>query len=179
MAGPYPSQLSALAVEHRHLALGIALTRGGAGRDGAFQLGEVVCVEVELQRFQRLLEACGRACADQRDDVLTAREHPGDRQLGDRRPPCLGQRAQTLYEREVAGPVLAGEARRVRAKVRRLELALGSEVTADQTAAENAVGRDRDAQLAARRKDLRLDAARDQGVLDLQIADRMRGGCTA
>ena len=48
------------------------------------------------------------------------------------------------------------------------------EVPADQPAAEHAVGGDGDPELAARRQDLVLDPARDERVLDLQVADRMR-----
>src|SRR4051812_17387620 len=46
-------------------------------------------------------------------------------------------------------------------------------VTADQAARQHAVGRDADAQLAAGRQDSVLDPARDQRVLDLQVADRV------
>ena len=57
------------------------------------------------------------------------------------------------------------------------ELALGGEVAADQAAAQHAVGRHGDAQLAAGGQDRRLDPARDQRVLELHVADRVhRGG---
>ena len=44
---------------------------------------------------------------------------------------------------------------------------------------EHAVGGDRDAERATGRQDRGLDPARDQRVLDLQIADRMRRGGAA
>ena len=65
------------------------------------------------------------------------------------------------------------KARGVGAKVVRGELPLGGEVAADQSTTEHAVGRDRDAQITARRQDLGLDAAGDQRVLDLHVADRV------
>src|ERR1039458_1589479 len=71
------------------------------------------------------------------------------------------------------GSVGSVEARRVRAKVAGGELALGREVAADQTAAQNTVGGDGDVQVAALRQDRLLDPARDQGILDLHVADRM------
>ena len=49
-------------------------------------------------------------------------------------------------------------------------------MAADQAARQHAVGGDADAKLAAGRQDLVLDAARDQRIFDLQIADRMHGG---
>ena len=48
-------------------------------------------------------------------------------------------------------------------------------VAADQPAREHAVGGHADAELPARGQDLVLDAARDQRVLDLQVADRVHG----
>jgi hypothetical protein len=45
-------------------------------------------------------------------------------------------------------------------------------VPGEQPARQHAVGGDADAELAARGQDRRLDAAREQRVLDLQVADR-------
>src|SRR5580692_2856803 len=46
----------------------------------------------------------------------------------------------------------------------------------DETAGQDAVSGDPDPQFAAGRQDLRLDAARDQRIFDLQVDDGMDGG---
>jgi hypothetical protein len=46
-------------------------------------------------------------------------------------------------------------------------------VAADQAAGEHAIGRYADTERAAGRQDAVLDAAREQGIFDLEIADRM------
>ena len=46
---------------------------------------------------------------------------------------------------------------------------------ADETARQHAVSGDADAKLAAGRKNVVLDAARDQRIFDLQVGDRMHG----
>ena len=46
-------------------------------------------------------------------------------------------------------------------------------VSADQPARQHAIGGDADAEFAAGRQDVALDAARDQRILDLQIGDRV------
>ena len=48
-------------------------------------------------------------------------------------------------------------------------------VAADQPARQHAIGGDADAELAAGRQDVALDAARDQRIFDLQVGDRMDG----
>ncbi|CAM5707608.1 hypothetical protein SGLAM104S_03786 [Streptomyces glaucescens] len=73
--------------------------------------------------------------------------------------------------------VLALEAGREGAEVARGELPVRGEVAGDQAAGEDSVGGDADAQFADGRQDLLLDAAGDQGVLDLEVRDRRgRGG---
>ena len=110
---------------------------------------------------------------DERDDVVAAREHPGDRELGDGRAFCLGEPAQRLHEREVALEVLAREAGRRGAEVVRGERRrpLPRPVTGEQAAGEDAVGGEADPELAAGGQDLVLDPARDERVLDLQVGD--------
>ena len=48
-------------------------------------------------------------------------------------------------------------------------------VAADQATRQHAIGGDADAELAASRQDLFLDAARDQRIFDLQVGDRVHG----
>src|SRR6185437_3300638 len=48
-------------------------------------------------------------------------------------------------------------------------------MSADQPTRQHAVRSDANAQLATRRQNFRLDTARGERVLDLQIADRMYG----
>jgi hypothetical protein len=75
--------------------------------------------------------------------------------------------------------ILALEARAEAAEVARRQLAVGAPVAAEQAAREHAVGGHADPELAQRGQDLGLDAARDQRVLDLQVADRVNGRGTA
>src|SRR5258708_4554148 len=48
-------------------------------------------------------------------------------------------------------------------------------MAADQPPREDAIRSDADAELAACRQDLVLDPARDEGILDLEVADRVDG----
>src|SRR5438477_1349461 len=137
-------RLRALAVEDRHLLLRVALAGDGVRRDRPLDRGHLVLAELQLERPQRLVQALGRARADEGHDVLAAREHPRDRKLRYARAIGRGDRAQLLDQREVAPAVRLGEARRVRAEVARIELALGREVPADEPPAEHAVRGDRD-----------------------------------
>ena len=130
-----------------------------------------------LERAERLGESFAAARADERDDVVAARERPGDRDLRDRRALRLRERAERLDEREVALEVLAREARCGGAEVVRGQRvgAFLRPVAGEQAAGEHAVGGDADAELAAGRQDLVLDPAREQRVLDLQVGDRVHG----
>ena len=78
----------------------------------------------------------------------------------------------SLDQRQVGVEIAALEARAHRAEILRAG-ALLRPVPADQPARQHAIGGDADAELAAGRQDVALDAARDQRVLDLQIGDRM------
>src|ERR671920_2205999 len=95
---PYLAGLSALAVEVGHLRLRVALARGGTGRHGLLDGGEVGLVKRDIQRAERLGQPVAAAGADQRHDILAAREHPGDGDLSDRDALPLGDLAQGLAE---------------------------------------------------------------------------------
>ena len=113
---------------------------------------------------------------DQGDDVVPARQDPRDRGLGDGGAPLPGDAAQRLDQRQVAVEVLALEAGGERAEVAPRQCALAAPVAAQQAPRQHSVGRDADAQLAADREDLVLDAPRQQRVLDLQVGDGVDGG---
>src|SRR4030095_2527590 len=76
-------------------------------------------------------------------------------------------------QRKIAVEIFGQEARTVAAVVGRLLAHARRPMPADQSARQDAVGSDCYAELAAGRQNLRLDAARDQRVLDLQIDDRV------
>src|SRR3954463_8558522 len=87
-----------LAVEEAHLLGVVAVARRGAGGHGAFDLGEVVGGQVEIEGSQRLGEPVAAAGSDERHDVLPTGEHPTDRDLRDRRVLLLGDRAESFDE---------------------------------------------------------------------------------
>jgi hypothetical protein len=80
-------------------------------RDGFLDPREVSWSELEPERSERLGEPIARARPHERDDVVAARERPGDGDLRDRGPLRLGESAERLDEGEVALEVLAREAR--------------------------------------------------------------------
>src|SRR4029434_8775935 len=89
-----------------------------------------------------------------------------------------GNRSQLVDQCEIGLQILSLEARAHIAEVARAGARLRP-VAADQTARQHTISGDADPQLAADGKYLLLDSARDQRVLDLQIADRVDGPCTA
>lgn len=91
-------------------------------------------------------------------------------------PFCSANLPQRLDEVQVVLEVVVLEARRHRPEVAGAELPVGGEVARDQAPGEHAVRRDADAQFARGGDDLVLDAARDEGVLDLEVGDRRGGG---
>src|SRR3954462_208451 len=68
------SAAAALAVEMRHLALVVARAGGRTRRHGGLDALGVGGVELDVQRPERLVQALARARADQRHDVLAARQ---------------------------------------------------------------------------------------------------------
>ena len=109
--------LAPLAVQDRHL-LGLVARAGGCvGRDRLLDLRQVVGAELDVERAERLGEPLAAAGADERDDVVPARERPGDRELRDGRSLGLGDSPQRLDEGEVALEVLAREPGRRGAEV--------------------------------------------------------------
>jgi hypothetical protein len=49
-------------------------------------------------------------------------------------------------------------------------------MAADQAARQDTVSGDTDSKVSQRWQDVLFDAPRDQGILDLQVGDRVRGG---
>jgi Integrase core domain len=72
-------------------------------------LCQVVGAQLGVERAERLCEPLAPAGADKRDDVIAARERPGDRDLRDRRALGVREPAERLDEREVTLEVLARE----------------------------------------------------------------------
>src|SRR6185437_3374347 len=131
------------------------------GRYGPCDLGQLLSRRLYLQRAQCFTELVASARAHQWNDagVLGGRasEHPGDGQLRDRCAHRLRDPAQLLDEGEIDVEVLTLKARRARAKVARA--ALPAPMATDQSASQHPIGGDADAELAADRHDLPLDAA--------------------
>ncbi len=100
------------------------------------------------------------------------RRHPGNRRLRHADAFGVGDLAQRFDQGEVRIDVITLEAR-----AERPEIATGGgallPVAADETTREHAVGRDGDAAFADHGQDRLLDAAGDQRILDLQVADRV------
>src|SRR5919107_1635771 len=128
---PYLAGLSALAVEVGHLRLGVAPARGGTGRHGLLYGGEVGFLQPDVQRAEPLGQPVAAPGADQRHDVLAAREYPSDGDLRDRDALLLGDLVQGLDEVEVVLEVLALKARRVPAEVVGGQLLVPREVPGD------------------------------------------------
>src|SRR5262249_32797082 len=111
---------------------------------------------------------------NERHDVVALRRHPGNRSLCHADAPRSSNRAQGFDQREIGVDIRALETRAVSAEVVRASRALAP-MAADEPAREHAVSRDADTKRTARWQDLVLDAARDERIFNLQIADRMHG----
>ena len=129
---------------------------------------------VDAERAQRLVELRPGARADHGDDGAALREHPGDRELRRARAALRRERPRAVAtSRLVPLPVLAGEAGQVGAEI------------AVRPAGREPLRRPREQarrrrvtpmpQLGEQREDLRLRAPADEGVLDLQVRDRVHG----
>ena len=153
----------------------IAVASCGAGRHRALDPGEVLWRQVEVERSERLGQPLTATRPDQRNDGRAAGQHPGDRDLCDRRALRIRDRAQRLDERKVAVEVVAAEPREVRTEVALSRGPFLRPMAAQETARQDAVSGDADAELATGRQDLRFDSAREERLLDLQVGDRMDG----
>ena len=138
-------------------------------------------VERDVERAERLRQPVAAARADQRHDVLAARQHPGDRDLRDASRPSRSATPRSASTsarlRSRFSPWKRGLCARKspRAPARSLR-----PVAADQPARQHAVGGDRRCPSSRQvGQDLVLDAARDQRVLDLQVGDRDATACGA
>jgi hypothetical protein len=128
----------------------------------------VAGAERDVERCQRFGQPVAPPRSDQRHDVLAAAERPGDGELrhGDAAPRRDG--CQRFHQRGVLPEILAFEARQVRALH---DLALHRRCR-DQPARQHAIGGDADPQRAQLGQDASFDAARDERILDLQVAHR-------
>ena len=108
---------SAFAVQDPHLVLVVAGARDRGRRDRLLDTGQVGRREDQRERAQRLLELGPRPRPDQGHDGLPLRQDPGDGELGRTGPFFGGELLQRIDEPLVPFPVLAGEARQVRAEV--------------------------------------------------------------
>jgi hypothetical protein len=153
------SSTAALAVEHGHLACVVAVAGGGVGGHRALDRGEVVGVQVEVQRPQRLGQPVAPARPDQRHDVRAAGQRPADRDLRDGGAFGVGDGAQPLDQREVAIEILPAEAGGGTTEVALRQGAPAGPVAAEQAARQHAVGGHRHAERAAGGQDLGLDPA--------------------
>src|SRR5690606_10955593 len=154
---------------------GVAQAGRGSGGDGLLDGGQLLLGELDLAGGEGLGQPGPGAGADERHDVLALGGDPGDGGLRGGDALVLGDAAQGVGQRQVVAQVLALEAGAVGAEVVGGEVAAGVPVAAEQAARQHAVGGDADAQAAGDRQDLGLDVARQQGVLDLQVADRVDG----
>jgi hypothetical protein len=150
---------------------------GGLGGHRRLDGRQVRGPSVSVTAPRRLREPVTAARADERNDVLAAAQDPRDGHLGDRRTGRPGDGTQRLDEGKIVLQVLTREARQVGAKVGGLPV--GRPVARQEPAREHSLGGDGDAELAGHGQDLGLDAAGDQGVLDLQVRDRVHGGRAA
>ena len=136
---------------------------------------QVVAAELDLERSERLLEPLAPTRADERHDVVAAGEHPGDRELRDRRALRLGDARSVSTSsrlRSRFSPVKRGAEARKSCGAERVCPFLRP-VAGEEAAGEDAVGGDADPELAAGGEDLLLDSAREERVLDLQVGDRV------
>src|SRR5205823_5182812 len=105
------------------------------------------------------------------NDVLAAREHPGERKLGRRRLLLARELLDALHQLEVAVEVLSLEAGAVPAPVVCGNVLGLAELAGEEAAAERAVRHEADPELADRGQDLLLDVPRPARILGLQRGD--------
>lgn len=91
-----------LAVEVGHLRRRVAIADDRMCRDGLIDAGQVFGSEQPMDGSQRFAQAIAVTCADQRDNVFTTTEHPGDGDLGNGGILRRGDGAQLFDQLEVA-----------------------------------------------------------------------------
>ena len=65
------SRSLAFAVQARHLRVVVPLAGDGSRRDGGLDPGDLIGVQLELERAERLREPVTSPGSDERDDVLS------------------------------------------------------------------------------------------------------------
>src|SRR5207247_11317293 len=160
-------------VDRAHAQLVVAIA--GGRRDLLRDPLDLLIAQLDVGGGQVLFEVGDVPGPRDRDDVLPAVQHPGERQLS-RRDGLVGcELLDALGELQVLLEVLAREARVVAAEVALVELVGRGQAPCEEAAAERRVGDEADAELLERRQDLVLDVACPQRVLALHGGYPMHG----
>src|SRR6185436_9808526 len=110
---------------------------------------EIVGSQRHVQRAHVLLQVTPTLGAGNRNDIVSTREHPRERQLARRTVIVCRQLPYLLYERQVALEVVALEAWGHAAVVVGGEVLELGDLPGEEAAAERAVGDEADAEVAA------------------------------
>src|SRR5580698_5413185 len=106
-----------LAVELRHRGLWVARADSGIFWYCKFDGGEILRGESDIERAERLGQPVAAPRTDQRNDVRSLLNHPGDGHLRDAHALGGSDLAQRVDQREVGVDVASLEPRAVRAEV--------------------------------------------------------------
>src|SRR5450759_3233518 len=113
--------------------------------------------------------------AGYRDNVVSLREHPGERQLSRAHALLVRNLRNAVDQLQVTLDVSFLEARVASTEVALFEILAASDLSREEAAPEWAVGDEADPELTHGREDLLLDITRPKRVLGLQCRDRMDG----
>src|SRR3989442_1608276 len=156
-----------LRANHPVRGVGLLVDRILAGRSHLVEPRQLVVRQLDRRRGDVLLEVAPPLRARDRDDVVTLRLHPRERELR-RRDALLGRNLlDPLDELEVALEVTGLEARIAPPEVVLRQIVRRAKATTQEAAAERAVRDEADPKLAHSRKDLVLGVTRPERVLRL------------
>ena len=139
----------------------VALARRRIGGDGPRDLRQIRGGEFDFKRTERLGQPLARARPHQRHDIIALREDPGDGELRHGDIFRAGKIPELFDKGEILVEVLALKPRADGAKILLARTGLAP-MAADEAARQHAIGCETNSQFAQGRKNVVLDAPRDQ-----------------
>src|SRR5208282_444932 len=160
-------------VDQMHHLFRIARSRGGARGKDFVQTAQVIRSQFQIHRRGVFLEILTPLRAGDGDNVVTLRQHPGERQLCRLTFFFARDLFHFLYQIQILLKVFALEARRQTAIIIRRQVFELLELAGKKPASERTVGDKADSEFAAGRQDFHFRIARPQRILRLQRRDGM------
>src|SRR5712671_998976 len=159
---------------HLELEFGIAQPRCGVGRKRFFKRLDLGFCQRDVDRSGIFLQIFSPFGARDRDNIVAAREQPGDGNLRRRDAALFGGGLERYEQVQVLFEIAFLETRMGMAPVGGNEIVARLERAAQEPAPQRRIGHEADAEFLERRQNLLLDVAGPQRIFGLDRGERVR-----